>query len=234
MESLERRIDSLLETLEPEKRATVEKDLDELRAESALTVDRLVAVIADARATLARKRTAAWLAGQLQERRTAPALLQALGSTGDEEFAWEAAKALALIAEPQTIDPLLVLAQSHGTNWMRQAAVYALGYVGDSRIVAGLCSVLADDREDHHVRAHAAEALGNIADVRAFDTLVASLEDPAAEVRFSAVFALGQLGDVRALGPLKRLAEHDGAVASGGTVQGEAKEAIRQLGLDRQ
>ena len=78
-----------------------------------------------------------------------------------------------------------------------------------------LLQTLADRQEDPDVRAHAAEALGHMADrlgAREGDVLAAllrSLTDPSAYVRFWSAFALGNLGDPRAIPALERLAERD-------------------------
>jgi hypothetical protein len=76
------------------------------------------------------------------------------------------------------------------------------------RNVEGLINAIqyADDnkpwwstKEAHKVRQSAAEALGQLGDVRAVEPLIAALKDPELEVRKAVIKSLGQLGDVRAV-----------------------------------
>jgi hypothetical protein len=55
------------------------------------------------------------------------------------------------------------------------------------------------------VRENSAAALGKIADVRAVESLIASLFDNDVDVRQRAVQALGEIGDARAVKPLIKL-----------------------------
>jgi HEAT repeat protein len=66
--------------------------------------------------------------------------------------------------------------------------------------VEPLIAALRDPRP--LVSMHAAEALGQIQDVRAVEPLIAALSDPRDGVRMFAARALGQLGDARAVEPL--------------------------------
>lgn len=54
------------------------------------------------------------------------------------------------------------------------------------------------------VRMAAADALGSIGDIRAYEHLVKLLDDPDHDIRFACVNALGNLGDERAMEPLRR------------------------------
>ncbi|HEY8871545.1 MAG TPA: HEAT repeat domain-containing protein [Stellaceae bacterium] len=80
-------------------------------------------------------------------------------------------------------------------KWPRIAAIYALGFVGDSRSTPKLRKILADETDDAAVRAHAAEALGNIGD-RAVVGLLRDIlrHEPTPELRESCAYALDELG----------------------------------------
>jgi HEAT repeat protein len=71
---------------------------------------------------------------------------------------------------------------------IREAALGALGEIGDERAVEALVAVLED--EDSDVRYAAMGALGKIGDARAVEPLVARLEDEDSDVREAALGAL--------------------------------------------
>lgn len=78
---------------------------------------------------------------------------------------------------------------------------------------------------DGDVRSSAAEALGQIGDVRAVEPLVAALRDPEGYVRNRAAWALGQIGDAQAVEPLiAALRDKDWDVRS------RAAEALEKIG----
>ena len=80
-------------------------------------------------------------------------------------------------------------------KWPRIAAIYALGFIGDSRSTPKLRKILADETDDPAVRAHAAEALGNMGD-RAVVGLLRDIlgHEPTPELRESCAYALDELG----------------------------------------
>ena len=79
--------------------------------------------------------------------------------------------------------------------------------------------------KDWRVANAAAEALVNIGDARAFDSLVAVLRDKDENVRQVAAEALGKIGDARAVEPLvAALRDKDGEVRE------KAEEALRKIG----
>ncbi len=76
----------------------------------------------------------------------------------------------------------------------------------------------------------AAEALGQIGDGRATGALIAALQHPNSNVRWSVVQALAQLGDVRALLELRRVAQSDqGRTSWGESVSGAAQSALDEI-----
>ena len=85
-----------------------------------------------------------------------------------------------------------------------------------------LHSALED--EDKWVRYMAADALGNIGDVRSIDRLVRLLQDKDQDVRFATAYALGNIGHVSASGALVETCNKDN-----GYVRVAAEEALAKL-----
>jgi HEAT repeat protein len=78
--------------------------------------------------------------------------------------------------------------------------------------------------EDKWVRYMAADALGNIGDVRSIDPLVKLLEDNDQDVRFATAHALGTIGHPSAAPALKQACEKDNCF-----VRIAAEEALQKL-----
>jgi len=109
------------------------------------------------------------------------------------------------------------------------AAAYALGRLYARRSVPILIKTL-QSRRSARVRAVAAEALGEIGDVRAERALREALSDRSAEVRLFAAFSLGNLGTEGSLAELSRVGKTDSAVVRNhGTVAAEARRAQRRV-----
>ena len=74
-----------------------------------------------------------------------------------------------------------------------------------------LLNYKTDEKSDvaRHVRAKAAQALGELKCVQAVDQLIESLQDkdPIGEVKEAAIVALGKIGDEKAVEPLTKLLE---------------------------
>jgi HEAT repeat protein len=129
------------------------------------------------------------------------------------------------------------LLASHQSPTGRAMAAWALGFqASGGRGVAALLRALGDQDEETDVRAHAAEALGHLADglgEREPDVLGAllhGLRDAAPEVRFWSAFALGNLGDEAAIPALERLAERDEESVPGWwSIRKEANDSIKQI-----
>lgn len=157
------------------------------------------------------------------------AFLDALADA-DATVRWEAAKALIALGDKRVVPALIALAQGAGASDQRAAAVYALGWLYDSRALAPLLRMLRSRREDAQLRGYAAEALAYLGNRRAVPALLAALDDPAPEVRLWSAFALGELGDRRAVAPLEHLAATDGTPVPGWWTAGEeAREALKHL-----
>ena len=129
--------------------------------------------------------------GEIKDVRAIDPLIAALG---DEEqyFRNNVAGALGKIGAP-AVAPLMAALRGH----VRENAVGALGKIG-APAVAPLIAALKD--EDTNVRRNAADALGEVNDVRAVEPLIEALKDP--NVRRNAADALGEIKDVRAIDPL--------------------------------
>jgi HEAT repeat protein len=85
---------------------------------------------------------------------------------------------------------------------IRTAAVTALQAMGE---VAVDHLILALEDTHYSVRIAAAEALGEIGDAKAVNSLIGRVSDPDQEVRIAVARALGTIGDTRAIAPLIRL-----------------------------
>jgi HEAT repeat protein len=163
--------------------------------------------------------------------------LAALAEAEDEARIAEAAQALADTPGRRVRQGLERLLSSHDRAEVRAQAAWALGFHRQGSQAAGsLLRTLGDIDEDNDVRAHAAEALGHLADrlgEREPDALAALLHglcDSSPEVRFWCAFALGNLGDEAAIPALERLAERDEESVPGWwSIRKEANDSIKQI-----
>lgn len=88
---------------------------------------------------------------------------------------------------------------------VRAGAASALGQVGADQAYRLLLQLFKSGNEDEYVRRCAAVGLGHLGDRRAFDPLLAALEDADVPLRHSLAEAFGYLGDQRAIEPLIKL-----------------------------
>jgi len=72
----------------------------------------------------------------------------------------------------------------------------------DAEVVKDIIVTLEDEYESENVRQSAANALGDLRDLRALEPLLVALRDKSERVCFSAASALGKLKDERAIKPL--------------------------------
>ena len=137
--------------------------------------------------------------------------------TGDPVEAMESAKKLIGSKVPPESALLEQIASERKyKKWSRIAAVYTLGVLSSRASVETLISILRDGSDDPQVRAHAAEALGNIRDKRAFPALrEALLGKERASIKRWCIYALAEIGAERARPVLEELAatRPTGAVA---------------------
>lgn len=77
----------------------------------------------------------------------------------------------------------------NGVDRARKHAAFALGEIGDTKAIDGLCKALSDD--EVHVKVAAIEALGLLKPNQASVTaMIGALQDPNSEVRFDAALSL--------------------------------------------
>ncbi len=125
--------------------------------------------------------------------------LRAMATHGPEETD------IAALARARDLDGLLRIAGGSDIDPnAREAAVRALGDLGDERAVEPLIAVLGTSREIPlvWVREAVVRSLGQIGDARAVEPLIAELMDSDPGVRETAVVSLGEIGDARAVDPL--------------------------------
>ena len=141
---------------------------------------------------------AAYALGAIKDRRAVSSLIAALEAEKDPEGRARPALigALGATGDPRATT-LLIGYLRHPSEYVRRCAAGALGRIGDRRAVPALITALND--EESSVRDSAARALGSFRDVRALDPLIAAL---ARHKSSAAAVALGQLNHPKAIRPL--------------------------------
>jgi HEAT repeat protein len=144
---------------------------------------------------------AAELLGRVGGAKAVPALLETVNATRteDSDVREIALRALARIADPGAVEPLIRALASAGV-WLAPRIADILARHGEL-VVEPLMAVL-NDSAGQPARAWAANVLGEVRAQRAFQSLVRALGDPDDEVRGKSATALGRLGDRRAVGYL--------------------------------
>lgn len=105
---------------------------------------------------------------------------------------------------------LLSALKNQDNRFARLHAVWGIGQLSraNSDGAEVLLPFLTDG--DYEVRAQAAKVIGEAEHLKAFDALVARLQDTSARVQFYAAEALGKLGNISAFSPLVALLERVG------------------------
>jgi HEAT repeat protein len=163
--------------------------------------------------------------------------LAALASAEGEAEITRAAQALVETRGRRVRQGLERLLASHERAEVRAKAAWALGFHPQGPQATGsLLQTLGDRDEEADVRAHAAEALGHLADRLGeherdvLGALLHSLRDASPEVRFWSAFALGNLGDEAAIPALELLAARDEESVPGWwSIRKEANDSIKQI-----
>ena len=105
----------------------------------------------------------------------------------------------------------------NGTERDQEDAAFDLGHHREKRVVDALILTLTSSKEPG-IRSAAAESLGRLADLEAFDALMKGLTSELGIIRNSSAFALGKLGDKRAADSIAALlADEDKSVVSSAT-----------------
>ena len=174
-------------------------------------------------------------------RRATPLLLERLRSP-EGAIRSVALRGLELLGGARAVRALVQHLQEDPDPAVREQAAYELHYVvSDPRwndlVFEALLTALDDEDEAPAIRAQAAESLvgqlyGEDQRTRRFQrgrqSLLRTLDHPAPEIRFWAIYTLGQVGCRAALPKLRLLAETDTAVCPGWwKVQDEARDAIQ-------
>lgn len=143
---------------------------------------------------------AAELLGRIGGAKAVPALLETVVATRteDADVREVALRALARIADPRAVEPLIQALET-AEGWLAPRIADILTRHGEA-VVEPLVTMLNDGHRP--ARAWAANVLGEVRAHRAFPSLVRLLGDPEDEVRAKAATALGRLGDPRAVGYL--------------------------------
>ncbi|HJS47520.1 MAG TPA: HEAT repeat domain-containing protein, partial [Gemmatimonadales bacterium] len=138
------------------------------------------------------------LLGRVGNATAVPALLETVRATRTEDADVReiALRALARIADPRAVRPLVV-ALRESEPWLAPRIADILVRHGDA-VVDPLLTFLEEPGR-HPARAWAANVLGELRTPRAFAALTRALEDADDEVRAKAATALGQVRDGRAV-----------------------------------
>lgn len=118
---------------------------------------------------------------------------------------WAGGAALGQLGDKRAVPLLLDLIQRPQAESEMYFAAIALGKIADPDSVPKLTRLFRDNKQQGWTRWQAAYALGQFRSQKAFDSLVAALEDAQPNVRASAAHALAQMGDRRAIKPVRKL-----------------------------
>ena len=137
---------------------------------------------------------------------------------GDPVEAMETAKQIIghkLVVDPASLETIVLDKQSR--KWARIAAIYTLGFLGERSAVPALLRILSDRREPIGVRAHAAEALGNINDAEAVPNVAKVLkQETSPSLRQWCSYALEEIDGPDARAALKSAQRHQGPAKRAG------------------
>jgi HEAT repeats len=147
--------------------------------------------------------------------------------TGDPTESMEAAKRI--IGLRSGFDPALlgeIASNKAYRKWSRIAAIYATGFLRHRSSGRHLIKILEDTSEHNQLRCHSAEALGNLRDPRAVESLARILKRKGDPVLASwCIYALSEIGTSQA----RRCLKDYEAQRPTGRVAKELKLALTRL-----
>jgi HEAT repeat protein len=193
-----RDFEALEAVLEEQARTTTERPAWLLDAYDRLgLVDKYIERLRNARRWRDRA-FAAELLGRVGNAKAVTPLLDTVAATRaeDADVREIALRALARIADPRAVEPLVQALRSSEV-WLTPRLADILARHGEDAVAPMLG--LLDEGGRHHARAWAASVLGEVRAYRGFPVLIRALGDPDDEVRAKASGALGKLGDRRAI-----------------------------------
>jgi HEAT repeat protein len=194
-------LEALEAVLEEQARSTAERPAWLLEAYDHLgLIDKYIARLRNARRWRERA-FAAELLGRVGNAKAVPSFLETVQATRTEDADVReiALRALARIADPRAVEPLVEALQS-AEAWLAPRIADILTRHGEL-VVDPLISFFERPTR-HPARPWAANVLGELRAQRAFSALSRGLDDPDDDVRAKSASALGRLGDSRALGYL--------------------------------
>ena len=184
-------------------------------------VEPLIQVLLDKDKDWQGRNGAAYALGEIGDARAVEPLIQALTNKKLNAGLY-AARALGNLKDPRAIEPLLQTLKDEDEHGIHgQAAAEALAMIGDPALES-LLQALKDP--DEYVREHAAQALGQMKDVKAVEPLIRALKDGDRDVRNRAAIALGEIKDARAVEPLTHALKDEYEY-----VRENAKDALKRI-----
>jgi HEAT repeat protein len=145
--------------------------------------------------------TAITALGNLRDPSSATTLIEALNDPSPA-VRIAAANALGAIGDKRASESLRTLLKNRHDEQARIAAVGALGKLRASDAVEQILEIANNESDPWAVRKASVEALGDIRDARAVNSLVNTLNDQYATVREASALALGKIGSKEAITPL--------------------------------
>lgn len=121
-----------------------------------------------------------------------PVLVE-LADDPDLSLVVNATRALEMIADPMTFQPMISLAKGATRVEVRNRAIDVLGMLGDIRAEDVLVGILSDRRESESTRCSAADAIGGLSKQsgRAVTCLLEVLKEPSPLLRWTILNTLG-------------------------------------------
>jgi HEAT repeat protein len=217
LEDLQRRMDSYSADQYENLRISFQEMIDQLKQHNITTYTQLCTLIDDEQAAPSLRDRAMYAAGilRIDKRRTIPRLLRALQSP-DDAVRIAAARQLGMSLSRRTIAPLIeIILNKREAESLRNAAIYALGSIGDKRAAEPFRQLMFDTSESPLLRGEAIERSTYLAyedRQRLVEDYASLLSDAIPDVRFWALYALTTV-DIETLDREKLLGKVDAIAA---------------------